>query len=274
MTVQDLRRKLLERTEATDARIILHLATGLDEIHQITESSMKLDDETVRKAEKLLETRLSGVPMAYITGEKEFYGLPFHVSDSVLIPRPDTEILVDTAIELSRNFSNPRILDLCTGSGAVGSAIAHELSLSVALSDISEKALSTAKENYLRNTGHEAYAREGNLFEPWTGSIFDIIVSNPPYLTESWYEETEKDVKAEPRLALVGGGDDGLDIIRKIILKAPSYLSEDGFLAIECDYRQTDICGKLLKMAGFSDIQIRKDLAGKERVVYGRRNPQ
>ena len=274
MTVQDLRRRLLERTEATDARIILHLATGLDEIHQITESSMELDDETVRKAEKLLETRLSGVPLAYSTGEKEFYGHTFSVSPAVLIPRPDTETLVDTVIKLAGSFREPRILDLCTGSGAVAASVAAALGIAVRMSDISQAALSVAESNYSRITGMKAEARCGDLLSPWDGTVFSIIASNPPYLTDKWYEDTDKDVKAEPENAFIGGGEDGLELIRRIIGSAPAHLEEGGFLALECDYRQMGICGNLLEKGGFTDIHTVRDLADKERVIYGRRLPE
>ena len=272
MRVDEARRMLLEKLDSTDTRIILRLATGLDDIHQITEGGIELSSDSEERIHDLAEKRLNGTPMAYIMGEKEFYGLPFRVSGSVLIPRPDTETLVDTAIELAAGFPDPAILDLCTGSGAIGTAIAHTLSRAVALSDISEDAIAIARENYRKNTGMEADARTGNLFDPWTGSRFDIIASNPPYLTDIWYEETDKDVKAEPIGAFIGGGEDGLDIIREIIEKSPEYLSPNGCLVLECDYRQTEICGRLLETAGFSDIASRKDLAGRERVVYGRRN--
>ena len=272
MRIDEARRMLLEKLDSTDTRIILRLATGLDDIHQITEGGMEITADTEARILAFMERRLNGTPMAYIMGEKEFYGLPFRVSESVLIPRPDTETLVDTAIELASGFNDPRILDLCTGSGAIGTAIAHMLSNPVALSDISENAIAIAKENYRINTGMEPDARIGNLFDPWTDSHFDIIASNPPYLTDIWYEETDKDVKAEPIGAFIGGGDDGLDIIREIIRRSPEYLSPSGYLVLECDYRQIEICGRLLETAGFSDIASRKDLAGKERVVYGRRN--
>ena len=273
MRLSELKKELLERTEGTDARIIIHLSTGLDAIQQIVQYDKEVSPEEQAMAYSLLERRLSGTPMAYITGEKEFYGHAFMVTKDVLIPRPDTETLVETALELSKRFGNPRILDLCTGSGAIAASISYALSQPVSMSDISPKALSVAEGNYLRITGRAPSSRLGSLLDPWKGSEFDIIATNPPYLTDIWYEETEIDVKAEPKLAFIGGGDDGLDIIRTIIADAPSVLAPDGFLTIECDYRQTGICGSLLESSGFSDIHTVKDLAGKERVVYGRRLP-
>ena len=271
MRLRELKRGLMARLESLDSRMIIRLATGLDDMAQLMEPERELSDEEVRKAWELAGKRLSSVPMAYITGEKEFYGLPFRVDSNVLIPRPDTETLVDVAVTLSSSFDNPRILDLCTGSGAVGTAIAHTLSLPVSLSDISGKALSIAIGNYERNTGMECDARLGSLFEPWAGETFDIIASNPPYLTEKWYEETEEDVKKEPRLAFIGGDDDGLSLIRRIIHEAPRHLNDGGFLAIECDYRQMESCARIFRNEGFSSIAIAEDAAGRERVIHGRR---
>ena len=141
----------------------------------------------------------------------------------------------------------------------------------MAFSDISKNALEIAKENYERITGRKGDGRLGSLFMPWSGMQFDIIASNPPYLTDKWYEETDKDVKAEPESAFIGGGADGLDLIREIVATAPSYLRNNGLLAMECDYRQIGICGSLLEKSGFRDIHSVRDLAGKERVIYGRR---
>lgn len=270
MRLQELRRELLKRIEAVDARIIISLATGLDDIHQITESGKEITEEEKEKAFSILEKRLSGTPMAYITGEKEFYGHIFHVNEKTLIPRPDTETIVERALMAARDIMNPEILDLCTGSGAIGASIAYELSSPVALSDISHDALEIASENYERICREKPDARCGSLFEPWENKRFDIIVTNPPYLTQKWYEETDEDVKAEPISALIGGGDDGLSLIREIIRESPSHLKKDGHLIIECDYRQIAICGNLLRTNGFESIGIDKDLAGKERVIYGR----
>ncbi len=133
-------------------------------------------------------------------------------------------------------------------------------------------ALEIAKYNYQNIIGEEPNARLGSLFSPWKGNKFDIIATNPPYLTDLWYEETAIEVKKEPKLALIGFDEDGLGIIRKIIDFAPNYLNKDGYLLIEVDYRQIEICAKLLSSKGFNDIGILKDLSGKDRVVYGRRN--
>ena len=164
------------------------------------------------------------------------------------------------------------ILDLCTGSGAVATSIAKELELDVKLSDISPSAASIAKENYERLIGKKADIRVGDLFEKWEGCKFSLIVSNPPYLTDTWCNEVDEDVKKEPRLALYGFDEDGLGIIRRIIKDSGKFLEKGGYIALECDYRQCSTLAKLLETEGYSSVNIKKDLAGKDRVVYGKYN--
>lgn len=257
-----------------EVRIIIEKVLSLTAIEQIMKADYEVPSEKEQEALALIQKRVQGYPMAYITNEKEFYGNIFYVDENVLIPRPDTEVIVEKTIELSRHFERPRILDLCTGSGAIAASVSKETGLDVAFSDISEKALAIAERNYSKITGKKPISKLGDLLLPWMGHQFDIIASNPPYLTDNWYEEVSEDVKKEPRLALVGFGEDGLDIIRKIVKESKSYLSPGGFLLIEGDYRQMDYCVKLFKSEGFSDAGILKDLAGKERVVYGRRNSE
>lgn len=277
MRIKELKAELIKMASALpspslEAAIIIEKATGLDRIHQIMNADNAVSDSDRDNCFSMIKRRLNGTPMAYITGEKEFYGLTFQVTPATLIPRPDTETIVDKAIEIAREFyKEPKILDLCTGSGAIATAISVALGIPVAFSDISEEALFVAEDNYERLTGRKGDARSGSLFEPWKNQRFDMIVTNPPYLTEEWWEETEIDVKSEPRLALISDSTDGLDIIRRIIDESNDHLESNGFLLIEGDYRQMDICAKILSTAGFGSVSIIKDLAGKERVVYGRR---
>lgn len=275
MTLQELKEKLCAiahklEEPMLEARVLLSFL-GFSPVSQITEKNSQVDEEIEKKAISLMEKRASGCPMAYITGEKEFWGLTFRVTPSVLIPRPDTETLVEKAITLYRenNFKG-KILDLCTGSGAVGTAIAHTLKRDVCISDLSTEALSIAKENYSRTIGREADAREGDLFSPWKGEHFSVIATNPPYLTSLWCDEVSEDVKKEPMMALLGFGDDGLDIIRRIITESVNYLEKGGYLLIESDYRQCADISSLLASMGYMDVNILKDLSGKDRVTYGR----
>lgn len=274
MTLSSLKELLLSFDNSLEdpyleIRVLLSYL-GMGEIEQITERNKVLDDTIVEKAVLLYKKRISGTPMAYITHSKEFYGHGYYIDESVLIPRPDTEILVEKAVEeyRSRNYSG-KILDICTGSGAVAAALAATLQRDVSFSDLSLEALLIAEKNYLSITGNKGDGRLGSLFEPWKGECFSLITANPPYLTESWYMETEKDVKAEPVMALVSDSGDGMDIIREIVTQSPRYLEKNGTLLIECDYRQTKSLSSLLKENGFDNIKTEKDLGGRERIVYG-----
>ena len=275
MTLSELKRTLLGRENTLEnpyleVRVLLsHL--GISETEQIAFPERPVSPETAAKAVTLFEKRINGTPMAYITGEKEFYGHTFHVDESVLIPRPDTEILVEKAIETYRRKKyTGRILDLCTGSGAIASSVSYALGTDVAFSDISSAALRIAELNYREITHRSTYdSRLGDLFEPWTGERFSLIATNPPYLTREWYEETERSVKKEPEGAFIGFGDDGMDIIKKIVLTSPQVLEKNGTLLIECDYRQAGALASFMTASGFVNVETARDLGGLERVVYG-----
>ena len=277
MTLFELKRKLIEigknlEDPMLEARVLLSFL-GFSPLKQITDKNEEVSQKTADEATSMMEKRASGYPMAYITGVKEFWGMEFKVNDNVLIPRPDTETLVEVAVDLYiENNLQGKILDLCTGSGAVATSIAKELGKDVKLSDISPSAAETAKENYERLIGRTADIRVGDLFEKWEGCEFSLIVSNPPYLTDSWCNEVDEDVKKEPRLALYGFDEDGLGIIRRIIADSGKFLEKGGYIALECDYRQCSTLAKLLETEGYSGVNIKKDLAGKDRVVYGKYN--
>ena len=277
MTLFELKRKLIEigknlEDPMLEARVLLSFL-GFSPLKQITDKNEEVSQKTADEATSMMEKRASGYPMAYITGVKEFWGMEFKVNDNVLIPRPDTETLVEVAVDLYiENNLQGEILDLCTGSGAVATAIAKELEKDVKLSDISPSAAETAKENYERLIGRSADIRVGDLFEKWKGCKFSLIVSNPPYLTDTWCNEVDEDVKKEPRLALYGFDEDGLGIIRRIIADSGKFLEKGGYIALECDYRQCSTLAKLLETEGYSSVNIKKDLAGKDMVVYGKYN--
>ncbi len=276
MRLKELKAELIQKASALpspalEASIIIEEAASVDRIHQITDAESEIPDAAAERCIALMDKRISGIPMAYITGKKEFYGMEFRVTPDTLIPRPDTETIVSKAIEIAECYGCRRILDLCTGSGAIAASVAVSLGTDVSFSDISEPALAVAAENYERLTGRRGDGRLGSLFEPWAGERFDMIITNPPYLTEKWWDETDKDVKAEPVIALISDSADGLDIIRRIIKESTEHLNDGGFLLIEGDYRQMDICVRILTSAGFTDTGIVSDLAGKARVAYGRR---
>ncbi len=278
MRIRELKSELRKRLASLDnpmleARILLSHFLSLNISELITKDGNEVKDEEMKAIFKAADERLEGRPMAYILGEKEFYGYVFHVTEDVLIPQPDTEILVETALDILKDTPTPKVLDICTGSGAIITALKMERpDMEASFSDISEKALKIAIENYKNITGETAEGREGDLFQPWKGCKFDMITANPPYVTKEWYESVSEEVKREPILAIVDEEDDGLGIIRRIIKEAPSYMKEGGHLILEADYRQHEKIRDLLRREGFSFINTQKDLSGLERISYGRMN--
>ena len=235
----------------------------------------------------LIERRANGECAAYITGRKEFMRLEFFVNKSVLVPRPDTETLVETVLKIcneeSGTINELSILDLCTGSGAVAVALKNEMpELEVHASDISPEALEVASGNAKKLLGNNKISfYHGDLFEalktPFSiqhstfntpHSIFSIITANPPYIPSDEIETLQVEVRNEPRLAL-DGGVSGLEIIRRIIDGAPNHLQNSGWLFMEADPRQMSEISILLDKKGFKDIKLYKDLSGSDRVIGG-----
>ncbi|MDR0376491.1 MAG: peptide chain release factor N(5)-glutamine methyltransferase [Spirochaetaceae bacterium] len=238
----------------------------------------------------LVERRLSGEPVAYILGRKEFYGLDFAVNPSVLIPRPDTETLVEAALETARAIAASvaaggpvRALDLCTGSGAVAVALKHEMpELEVCASDISREALACARGNAARLlAGNSIAFIESDLFAAFSSPPenadparpplprrFSLIVSNPPYIPAPLIPSLQPEVRREPRLAL-DGGEDGLGLIGKIIAESPRYLAGGGALLLEADPRQMEPISAMLASHGYNRVQKYNDLSRRPRVICG-----
>jgi release factor glutamine methyltransferase len=221
----------------------------------------------------LVERRLFGEPMQYILGEAEFYGLPFHVNRDVLIPRPETEHLVEKAIALAAEFARPRIIDVGTGSGAIAVALAHALPCAeVTATDISPAVLAVAKENAMRiGVADRVRFLEGDLLHAAKGEPFDMVVSNPPYVPDSDRNTLDKEVRNyEPAQALFAG-EDGLDIYRRLIPAAFGALAPGGFVVLEIGYGQQEVMRTLLEKQGFSGIEFIADLQGIPRVAVARR---
>ncbi len=215
----------------------------------------------------LCEKRKTGCPVAYLIGEKEFYGLPFYVNENTLIPRPDTELLVEWAIEKAEG---KRVLDICTGTGCIGLATAKHANVSaLTLADISPEALSVAQKNADRLGVRAAFLQLDILKDSISGQ-FDLILSNPPYIETDIIPTLEKDVcHFEPHLALDGGAD-GLDFYPVIIEKAFSALSPGGWLGLEIGYNQGATVKKLME-SFFYEVHILSDLAENHRVVVGKK---
>ena len=232
-----------------------------------------LQDEQCEHYLNVLEVRAGGRPTQYITGSTEFMGLPFEVNESVLIPRQDTETLVETALEIIKESGNkkPRILDLCTGSGAIAVAMARLCGgAAVAACDVSEAAIEVAKRNAALNKVKVAFS-VGDLFDPYKGRFgnkkFDYILSNPPYIPTAVIETLQREVRDhEPRMAL-DGGETGLDFYRIILAGAPAFLREGGRLVLEIGHDQADAVRELARESDFAESEIRRDLAGHDRVA-------
>ncbi len=228
-------------------------------------------DEQHSRYTELLRRRRDSTPVAYLLEEKEFYGRSFHVDNRVLIPRPDTETLIETVLPLIRRFEKPpRVLDLCCGSGCIGITIKScEPNCAVTCTDLSRDALDVCTYNSKRILGELLPALESNLFENIRGT-FDIIVSNPPYVTEREVQEMGGGNWPEPAIALEGGSD-GLLYLRKIITEAGAYLAPGGYLLLESAMDQTYYVERKLAASGFCETAVVQDLEGRNRVTLGRK---
>jgi release factor glutamine methyltransferase len=221
----------------------------------------------------LIERRFAGEPVQYILGQTEFFGLPFRVNRGVLIPRPETEHVVEKVIELAAPFTGPRIVDVGTGSGVIAVTLAHKLPQAiVTATDFSEVALGIAQWNANRNrvSGRVRF-REGDLLVPVTNEQFEIVVSNPPYVPERDRDSLSVEVRDyEPAQALFAG-EDGLAVYRRLIPATFAALLSGGFVVLEIGYGQQESVHTLLRDAGFADIQFTADLQGIPRVASARR---
>jgi release factor glutamine methyltransferase len=219
-----------------------------------------------------IERRLAGEPIQYITGECEFYGLLFSVNRDVLIPRPETEHLVEKVLALAPMFAGPRIVDVGTGSGAIAIAIAHEFSQAMVTAiDTSPQALEVAKANAKRIApDHQIRFLQGDLLGPVTDEKFNIVASNPPYVPENDRNTLAVEVRDyEPSLALFAGAE-GLELYRRLIPQAREVLSAGGYLVLEIGFDQRAAVSVLMREAGFVQIESAPDLQGIDRVLTGK----
>jgi release factor glutamine methyltransferase len=258
-----------------DAELLLGEALGLDRIKLIVEAERPLSDDELSRYRALIKRRRASEPMAYILGRREFFALPLLVDRRVLIPRPDTEVLVETALDGTRErHLYGRMLDLCTGSGCVAIAFAKERpTWRITAVDLSPDAASVARENVRRaGVAHQLAILEGDLFAPLPATAqYELITANPPYIRSADIAGLDADVRDfEPHLAL-DGGSDGLQVTRRLVCDALRYLTPGGLLALEGGFDQAPAVTALLAEHGFDEIRRRKDLAGIERVVSGRR---
>jgi release factor glutamine methyltransferase len=247
-----------------EARLLLRHV--LDVSHAALEAhpERKVSPQDTASFRALVASRAFGEPLAYLTGRREFYGLDFHVTPAVLIPREETELLVEIAVEKPVQ----RILDLGTGSGCLAIAVAKQLpQAQVTAVDVSAAALAVARKNAARH-GVAVRFLQGDWFAPLEGERFDLILANPPYVAEADPHLAQGDVRFEPRSALAAGPQ-GLDDIRRIVAGAFAHLMAGGRLWFEHGYDQAQAVAALLAQAGFVDIEQRRDLAGILRVSGG-----
>lgn len=256
---------------ALEAEVLLAFAMEKPRAWLKAHGEAALEPAIAQRFVGAVEARASGVPVAYITGEREFYGLPFAVTPAVLIPRPETELLVEYVLATLKEAPRANVLDLGTGSGCVAIAIKHTcLEAHVSAIDSSFGALRVAGRNVERLLGDEAAIEllRGSWFGPVYGRVFDVIVSNPPYVAQDDPHLAQGDVRFEPRTA-TAAGEQGLDALELIIASAPSYLVPGGLLAVEHGFDQAEAVRELFAYAGFQGVGSRPDLAGIERVTSG-----
>jgi release factor glutamine methyltransferase len=245
-----------------DAELLLMHTLERSRAWLIAHAEEELSSSQAAAYTALVSLRRKGEPIQYITGEAEFYGLPFRVTRDVLIPRPETEHLVEKVLSLTDRFEQPRIVDVGTGSGAIAVALA--------LNDISSRALAIAEENAKRN-GVTLRILPGDLLAPVAEEKFEIIVSNPPYVPTTDRATLSVEVREyEPALALFAG-DDGLDVYRRLIPVAFDALTPGGYVALEIGYGQSTALEALLARSGFERIEFVPDLQGIPRVACAQR---
>ena len=268
-------RKLLSDSDINDSEIIsrkiAEYVLKLNRNEIITNLDNEITDKNKEDYDTLIFEVASGEPLQYITNNQEFYGIDFYVDENVLIPQPDTEILVEEVIEIVKNTGFSRVLDMCTGSGCIGISIAKNIeSAKVLITDVSENALDIAKKNIEKINVKNINILQSDMFEEIEDE-FDIIVSNPPYVETEEIGLLPSDVQKEPILAL-DGGEDGLEFYKELINESHKYLNDDGYLCMEIGYNQKDTVIELLEEnSNYKNIYSKKDLSGNDRIIVAQR---
>jgi release factor glutamine methyltransferase len=269
ITVNGALRHARRYIDDVDARALMQQVLNASHAYLIAHSGQVLTPEQAQLFQQSVKRRAAGEPVAYITGKREFYGMGFVATPAVLIPRPETELLVGLALERISSSRPSRILDLGTGSGAVALAIARHRPLALVTAvDISPQSAAVARENVRLHNLDNVSIIEANWFQGVAGEIFDLIVANPPYVARADPHLSQGDLRFEPPIAL-SGGEDGLDCLRHIIAAAPAHLVRNGVLLLEHGYDQAEACRELLHTAGYCGVFSRPDLAGIMRVSGG-----
>lgn len=266
---------------ALDARLLLEFVCGTDRNTLLAHGEREVSEEEYEKYRGLIERRAAHVPLQHLTGEQDFMGLAFWVNEDVLVPRQDTEVLVEEVMK--HLHDGMRILDMCTGSGCILLSLLHYSNDCEGVGvDLSGQALAVARENYERLRAErpemKALFLEGNLFaalkcgnrtKPWNAERFDVIVSNPPYIKTDVIDTLMPEVREHEPVMALDGGADGLIFYRRIAESAVNYLSGGGMLFFEIGCEQAADVRSIMEAAGFREIEVVKDFAGLDRVVYG-----
>lgn len=253
------------------AKELLSYVLKKDKVYLTINLDNDLTDIEYDEFTKCIKEIIDGKPLQYITQKQEFMGMKFFVNEDVLIPQPDTEILVETVLDICKKYDKQslRMLDLCTGSGAIAISLSKILNTQVFASDVSTKALKVAEKNNVMNNTKVEFI-ESNLFEKINGEKFDIIVSNPPYIKNEEIKSLSKQVQNEPYIALAGG-EDGLDFYRKIIDEAYKHINENGYLCLEIGYDQKEDLIKLIKQnENYEYENCIKDLSNNDRCIIAK----
>ena len=294
----NLETKRLNESKIEDANIIakslIKYVLKLTDNDLIVKQNNEVESNNQKEYEEYINQIIEGTPLQYITNKQEFYKQEFYVDEDVLIPQPDTEILVEEVINIAKKDQKLNILDICTGSGAIGISLANNIkNADVTLVDVSSDALEVAEINcdsiFENKITEKAYENEAEVYLIEENGIkqniklhqsdmfdeleeeFDIIVSNPPYIKTKEIKQLSKQVKNEPRIAL-DGGEDGLYYYRVLIDESHKFLSDDGYLCMEIGYDQKTEVIKLLEESGmYKNIYSKKDLAGNDRIVIAQR---
>ena len=262
---------ILQKAKIVDAKndawLLLAMACRINHTYYYVHMDEEMSQEQIREYQALLSKRAERIPLQYIVGEQEFMGLTFLVNEHVLIPRQDTEVLVE---EVMKNLHDGfRILDLCTGSGCILLSLLHYSNdCSGVGADLSEEALEVARKNAEQLGESSALFVQGDLFAPVEGK-FEIIVSNPPYICSDVIPTLMEEVREHEPMQALDGGADGLDFYRKIIQGAKEHLCGGGQLFFEIGYDQGEAVQRLMEQAGYREVECVQDFAGLDRVVFG-----
>ena len=249
------------------ARLLLQYVLDKPRQHIIVYDNKEIDKQQQWQYFVNIEKLTKGIPLQHITHRQEFMKMDFFVDENVLIPRPDTEILVEEVIKIAQKYNSPRILDLCTGSGAIAISLKKFVpNADITAVDISEKALEIAQKNAEKLEAKINFVKS-NLFDKLDNKKFDIIVSNPPYIRKDEIKKLSEEVQKEPKIAL-DGGEDGLDFYRIIAEQAINYLKTGSFLCFEIGYNQKNDVIKIIEdEQNYKNTYCKKDLYGNDRII-------